>query len=97
MGIDGSLTDEDVVTSKLFYLQEGERHEPIAVSVRVGLNVGKDTLWRYYLEGNQFVSGGRTHNYRIKNPQQNEGSSASLVQASSLGSHSDVVRRTKTA
>lgn len=64
MAIDGSLNGEDVVTSKRLYLLRGKVDGEIGVSPRIGLRVARETNWRYYLEGDPFVSNGRTHNYR---------------------------------
>jgi DNA-3-methyladenine glycosylase len=96
MAIDGSLNGEDVVTSKRLYLIRGEVDEKIEISSRIGLSVARETAWRYYLAGNPFVSHGRTHNYRTTSRTE-EGSSASLVKASSLGCTSDPFRRAKIA
>ena len=40
----------------LWVEDDGFRASRIRVSPRVGINVGKDRLWRYFIEGNDFVS-----------------------------------------
>lgn len=60
LGIDASLNGEDVVTSRRLYLVEGKADAEIASSPRVGLSIGRETPWRYYLVGNPFVSKART-------------------------------------
>lgn len=70
MGIDGTFNGEDLVNSKRLYLFRGPTPEKIGVSVRIGLSVARDTPWRYYDEGDPFVSGGRTYNYRTGIPSQ---------------------------
>ncbi len=64
MGIDGSLNGEDLVTSKRLYLVRGERPSSVGVSTRIGLSVAKATEWRFFVDGDEFVSHYRTHNYR---------------------------------
>jgi DNA-3-methyladenine glycosylase len=64
MGINGSLNGEDLVRSRSLYLLEGKPARGIAASPRIGLSVAKETEWRFFIKGSEFVSGGRTHNYR---------------------------------
>ena len=68
MDIDGSLNGEDLLLSKRLYLLEGKADEEIITSERIGLRLGAETKWRFYLKGNSFVSRGRTHNYRRVTP-----------------------------
>lgn len=68
MGIDGSLNGEDLVSSRRLYLLEGKADGEIGISPRIGLSVAKETEWRYFLRDSEFVSGGRTHNYRSRIP-----------------------------
>ncbi len=68
MGIDGSLNGEDLVNSRRLYLLQGRVAGEIGVSPRIGLSVAKETEWRYFLRDSEFVSGGRTHNYRSRIP-----------------------------
>ncbi len=65
LGIDLRLNGEDVVESEQLYLVSGKRGA-VSVSSRIGVASAKDRLWRYFLEGNPFVSGDRTHNYRTR-------------------------------
>jgi DNA-3-methyladenine glycosylase len=62
LGIDLRLNGEDVVRSKALYLLSGQRDGKVAVSARIGISAGRERLWRYYLDGNPFVSSARTHN-----------------------------------
>ena len=62
---------EDLVTSSRLFLEAGERPLRIARSSRIGITEGTEHKWRYFAEGNPFVSPGRpadrsprTHNYR---------------------------------
>ncbi len=82
MSIGPSLHGEDMVTSRRLYLLAGKPGGPVSVSTRIGLSVARETMWRYFVESNPFVSRGRTHNYRKGRRGRNAGSSASLVQAS---------------
>jgi DNA-3-methyladenine glycosylase len=66
MGIDLRLNGEDVVKSKELFLLHGRGIGDVAVSTRIGISSGQEKLWRYYIEGNAFVSGARTHNYRTR-------------------------------
>jgi len=66
LGIDLRLNGEDVVESKQLYLVSGRQGGRVAVSTRIGVTSAKDRPWRYYLDGNPFVSGDRTHNYRTR-------------------------------
>jgi len=66
LGIDLSLNGEDLARSKKLFLLSGGKGGRVAVSPRIGISSAQDRLWRYYLEGNPFVSGARTHNYRTR-------------------------------
>jgi DNA-3-methyladenine glycosylase len=64
IGIDLAINGEDIVTSKILYLLAGANPFRVASSKRIGVGKGGDIKWRYYVEGNRFVSGAGTHNYR---------------------------------
>jgi DNA-3-methyladenine glycosylase len=66
LGIDLRLNGEDVVESKELFLTAGRGRDVVVASPRIGVSSGKATLWRFYIEGNRFVSGARTHNYRTR-------------------------------
>ncbi len=55
--IDGSLNGEDLITSqRLYILAEGESEPKIRTSTRIGITMGVNFRWRYFIEGNDFVS-----------------------------------------
>ncbi len=57
--IDRSLNGEDLVTSRRLFVEKGEKPGGVGTSSRVGINEGAAYRWRFYIKGNQFVSGGR--------------------------------------
>jgi DNA-3-methyladenine glycosylase len=56
LSIDGAFNGEDLVRSKRLYVLD--REEPVRVkdSARIGISRGREQLWRYFVEGNPFVS-----------------------------------------
>jgi len=76
MGIDLALNGEDMVVSRKLYLCEGDPAGPVETSVRVGVSVGRETPWRFFLVDNPFVSRGGTHNYAEQARGAKKGSSA---------------------
>lgn len=66
LGIDLALNDEDMVTSKKLFVLAGKKPAGVISSTRIGLSAGRDFEWRYSVEGSRFVSGARTHNYRVR-------------------------------
>jgi DNA-3-methyladenine glycosylase len=71
--IDGSLNGEDLTTSKRLFVVEGDSDRlNVRTSARIGVSVGLNYRWRYFVNGSRFVSRGRprqpesakkTHNY----------------------------------
>jgi len=59
LSIDGAFNGEDVVTSRRLYILS--RGEPVktGASERIGISRGREQQWRYFVEGNRFVSKGR--------------------------------------
>lgn len=56
LGIDKKFNGWDV-TSKVFFVEDkGEKVDQIESSPRVGVQVGKDKRWRFYIQKNSFVS-----------------------------------------
>lgn len=55
--IDKDLNGEDIITSERLYVLEGGGPEPVVkTSTRIGITVGVNYRWRYFIEGNRFVS-----------------------------------------
>jgi len=69
LGIDMRLNGEDMVSSKVLFIEEGTRPKRIGRSSRVGITVATDRQWRYFIEGNKFVSRGKPSDlaHRIHN------------------------------
>lgn len=58
-GIDKALNGEDMIDSRRLFIQKGTGLDRIGVSSRVGISAGTSFRWRYFAEGNPFVSKGR--------------------------------------
>jgi DNA-3-methyladenine glycosylase len=56
LGIDLSLNGTDAVTSRQVYLVSNDRRPRVAASPRVGISSGRERSWRFFVEGNPFVS-----------------------------------------
>lgn len=80
MGIGIALNGEDMVVSKRLYLLEGQPGGRIGTSPRIGVSVGQETRWRYFLTDSPFVSRGGTHNYTGEAREAKKGSSARSLQ-----------------
>jgi DNA-3-methyladenine glycosylase len=65
--IDRELNGEDLITSRKLYILNLEKSSfNISVSTRIGIGVGTDKRWRYFVKGNQFVSRGKpSHSFRV--------------------------------
>jgi DNA-3-methyladenine glycosylase len=58
LAIDGGLNGEDVVTSRELYVVGRDAPVKVGTSMRVGITRGRDYPWRFFVEGNRFVSKG---------------------------------------
>ena len=56
MGITMSNYSDDVLDSQGLYLEPGIKPEKIIKTTRIGIRVGVDLPWRFYIADNQFVS-----------------------------------------
>jgi len=56
LGIDRRMNGEDVVTSKRLYVLRGGAVDSIVSSRRIGISRGLKQQWRFFFEGNRFVS-----------------------------------------
>jgi DNA-3-methyladenine glycosylase len=56
LGVDRRLNGADLCSQVLFVQDKGEAAGKIARSGRIGIKEGKNKKWRFFLEGNQFVS-----------------------------------------
>jgi len=67
-GIDSNLNGEDLVTSDRLFFEEGPKVKRVESSSRVGIRQGVEFRWRFFAEGNRYVSKARprilhgTHN-----------------------------------
>lgn len=59
LGIDGTMTGEDMVVSRRLYVLAGEFDGPIAATSRVGISRGLEHRWRFLASGSPFVSRAR--------------------------------------
>jgi DNA-3-methyladenine glycosylase len=60
-GVDRALNGEDLVRGTLVWVERGMpvAEADIGTGIRVGVNVGYDRPWRYWVAGSPFVSKGR--------------------------------------
>jgi len=56
--IDKSLNEIDMTKRGPLFLKRGDSSEPVEMSrsVRIGISAGADRLWRFFINGNQYVS-----------------------------------------
>ncbi len=54
--IDGSFNGEDITSSDRLFVLDGTDEPKIATSARIGVKVGLNLRWRYFIEGSAFVS-----------------------------------------
>jgi DNA-3-methyladenine glycosylase len=58
LSIDGSFNGEDLVKSRRLYVLGREEPVRVGASARIGISRGLEQQWRYFVEGNPFVSKG---------------------------------------
>jgi len=56
LSIDGDFNGEDLVQSRRLYVLGREEPLRIGGSSRIGVSKGREQQWRYFVEGNSFVS-----------------------------------------
>jgi DNA-3-methyladenine glycosylase len=56
LSIDGGFNGEDIITSKRLYVLGREKDVRVRASARIGITNGLEQQWRYFVEGNPFVS-----------------------------------------
>jgi DNA-3-methyladenine glycosylase len=58
LSIDGSFNGEDLVKSRRLYVLGREEPVRVGASARIGISRGLEQQWRFFVEGNPFVSKG---------------------------------------
>jgi DNA-3-methyladenine glycosylase len=56
LSIDGDFNGEDLVKSRRLYVLGREEPVRVGASARIGISRGLEQQWRYFVEGNPFVS-----------------------------------------
>ena len=56
LDIDGSFNGEDMVKSERLWVVRGEPPARIVASPRIGISKGRERRWRFFIQGNAFVS-----------------------------------------
>lgn len=56
LGLDRKMNGIDLCSDVLYVEDRNEKKRKIISTPRVGINVGKDKLWRFYIKDNKFVS-----------------------------------------
>ena len=59
LAIDGHFNGEDLVASKVLFMERGTRPTRIERSTRVGVSRGGSFLWRFFIPDSKFVSRGK--------------------------------------
>ncbi len=61
LGIDKTQNKIDLLESDTLYLSKGTIHqsETVAVTARIGITQARELPWRFFIEGNHFVSRGK--------------------------------------
>ena len=57
LSIDGALNGEDTVKSRRLYVLDRDGPVPFKASSRIGVSKGREQQWRFFVDGNPFVSG----------------------------------------
>jgi DNA-3-methyladenine glycosylase len=57
--IDKELNGEDLVSSSRLFIERGSVKAGIGTSSRVGISAGRSFKWRFFVQGNEFVSRGK--------------------------------------
>lgn len=55
-GLDKKLNGADICSDVIWIEDRGENPEKIISASRIGIKAGKDKKWRFYIQGNGFVS-----------------------------------------
>jgi len=66
--INSRLNGEDMVTSRILFIERGIKPKRIGRSSRVGIKVATERRWRYFIAGNRFVSRGKPSSFPPQNP-----------------------------
>ncbi len=56
LSIDGVFNGEDLAKSRRLYVLGREQPVRVATSARIGISKGRERQWRFFVEGNPFVS-----------------------------------------
>jgi DNA-3-methyladenine glycosylase len=59
LAIEKGMNGEDLVKSRILFIERGGARVPIGVSTRVGVSVGRSFRWRFFARGSRSVSRGR--------------------------------------